>query len=549
MYGIKKPKVSGPKSSGEATQLMRRNHRKRSPTTIPPSICKSKKLMKKPSLSSESESDSVSSGDEWVPESLKRHARSGPNHEAFSKGITAVKPDGCEYRVKNYGMTEVTRFKGSRYPKREKEKPNYAVGTLNLEDDRFLYCYTCKRPVLDGCFKHPINWMENIPLNVCQEVKEKFAYCQTSKCVCGEPFYMHAAKTAPKEWIIIGRSRILGGGFGAFANADIKCGWMFGPYIGQIAYIHEMSDEEHTKRSRGGYAWLVRANIDGIKAHLVDARNALNSNWLRFVNCARFEEEQNLVAVQYRGKIYYRACKDISKSEELLTYYGKGFASELKSDIHLIPQIYSVSKDQRFQCDECGKFFTYRSNLLLHLRTIHGDQRFQCDECGKTFTQKGNLRIHMQTIHGDQRFQCDECGKTFTQKGYLRIHMQTIHGDQRFQCDECGKTFTQKGYLRIHMQTIHGDQRFQCDECGKTFTQKGYLRIHMQTIHGDQRFQCDECGKFFTYRSNLLLHLRTIHGDQRFQCDECGKTFTQKGNLRIHMQTIHGEKHRTHDEN
>ncbi|VDP92983.1 unnamed protein product, partial [Echinostoma caproni] len=41
-----------------------------------------------------------------------------------------------------------------------------------------------------------------------------------------------------------------------------------------------------------------------------------------FVNCARCEEEQNLVTIQYRGKIYYRACEDIQKNKELLTYYG-----------------------------------------------------------------------------------------------------------------------------------------------------------------------------------------------------------------------------------
>ena len=41
--------------------------------------------------------------------------------------------------------------------------------------------------------------------------------------------------------------------------------------------------------------------------HCVNAENSSCSNWLRHVNYARSEEEQNLIAFQYRGEIYYRS--------------------------------------------------------------------------------------------------------------------------------------------------------------------------------------------------------------------------------------------------
>ena len=44
--------------------------------------------------------------------------------------------------------------------------------------------------------------------------------------------------------------------------------------------------------------------------------------YCRFVNCARAEGEQNLIAFQYKQKIYYKAYKDIARATELLTYYG-----------------------------------------------------------------------------------------------------------------------------------------------------------------------------------------------------------------------------------
>ncbi|KAA3673029.1 uncharacterized protein DEA37_0010600 [Paragonimus westermani] len=252
---------------------------------------------------------------------------------------------------------------------------------------RLTDCYVCNVSVIDGCLKHPIEWVANNPITVCDAAKDHEVYFQKGKCVCGTPYYLHASRTAPQDWVRVWKSGIYGAGFGVWANKDIKCGTTFGPYGGVVVNLDEVEDDEFTRvsslilpwlvnllipihhdlysyfnvvlfveirqqtpfmwigviglsglnevwiiytltataectRSRGGYAWLVRNNLGGVKSHLVDARNPLQSNWLRFVNCARCDEEQNLVTIQYRGKIYYRACKDITSGSELLTYYG-----------------------------------------------------------------------------------------------------------------------------------------------------------------------------------------------------------------------------------
>ena len=44
---------------------------------------------------------------------------------------------------------------------------------------------------------------------------------------------------------------------------------------------------------------------DGVD-HYVSAVDPSFSNWLRLVNCARTEEEQNLIAFRYNDQIYYR---------------------------------------------------------------------------------------------------------------------------------------------------------------------------------------------------------------------------------------------------
>ena len=50
---------------------------------------------------------------------------------------------------------------------------------------------------------------------------------------------------------------------------------------------------------------------------------------MRFVNCPRNEEEQNLIALQQHGQIYYRAYKHIAPGQELLVWYGEEYGTKL----------------------------------------------------------------------------------------------------------------------------------------------------------------------------------------------------------------------------
>lgn len=63
---------------------------------------------------------------------------------------------------------------------------------------------------------------------------------------------------------------------------------------------------------------------------------------MRYVNCARSESEQNLVAFQHRGQIYYRSFKDISPGTELLVWYGHDYGKELgifRGEVEIIPKV------------------------------------------------------------------------------------------------------------------------------------------------------------------------------------------------------------------
>lgn len=68
---------------------------------------------------------------------------------------------------------------------------------------------------------------------------------------------------------------------------------------------------------------------DGKVSHIVDGTDEQHSNWMRFVNCARDSKEQNLVAVQFRGEIYYKTCNHVESGSELLMWYDDSVSLEM----------------------------------------------------------------------------------------------------------------------------------------------------------------------------------------------------------------------------
>ena len=73
----------------------------------------------------------------------------------------------------------------------------------------------------------------------------------------------------------------------------------------------------------------IQIRKDGQRLYYLDGKDPHSSNWLRFINCARNEDEQNMVGFQYRGQIYYRTFKNIHPGQELLVWYGEEYAREL----------------------------------------------------------------------------------------------------------------------------------------------------------------------------------------------------------------------------
>ncbi|CAI2341673.1 unnamed protein product [Caenorhabditis sp. 36 PRJEB53466] len=116
----------------------------------------------------------------------------------------------------------------------------------------------------------------------------------------------------------IEESKLPNAGMGVIATTFIPIGMVFGPYKG-------VRVQKKSEFYKDGYAWLIKCRE---KKFYIDGSHPERSNWLRFINSPRHEDEQNMVAFQTNGKIFYRVIKPIRINEELLVWYGNSYGGE-----------------------------------------------------------------------------------------------------------------------------------------------------------------------------------------------------------------------------
>lgn len=115
--------------------------------------------------------------------------------------------------------------------------------------------------------------------------------------------------------------------------------------------------------------------------------------------------EQNLVAFQYKGNLYYRTCQDIKAGDELLVFYGDSLAKNLGIDPkqYFEPASEEVDNSRIFCCQFCRIGLSTKDYRDSHQRRCKFRPNYY-----KTNVGKGYL--------------CQYCNCTLTTEEYLKRH-------------------------------------------------------------------------------------------------------------------------------
>ncbi|XP_046729442.1 histone-lysine N-methyltransferase PRDM9-like isoform X1 [Silurus meridionalis] len=411
--------------------------------------------------------------------------------------------------------------------------PEVSIHEEEADENDFLFCEDCQSFFFNKCEVHGLAHFipdTPVPMGVADRARQ----------------------TLPPG-LEIQKSSIPGAGLGVFNKGElVPVGAHFGPYQGLLV------NKEDAMKS--GYSWVIYTSRQCEK--YIDARREIHANWLRYVNCARKNGEQNLEAFQYQGGILYRCCRSINPGQELLLWYDEKYARDLgPTFVYLWRKKCSANGGARIQisCSLCSVSYTTRLYLDNHIKRCHQEEYVRLQESRKleqassqetsdptlSSTKETQQEFQPSSVGGSgssrpRPYRCSECEKSFLSLGFLKRHQRCHRGGH--QCSHCGKIFKQPWHLQEHLHIHTGERPHLCTQCGKSFYTKPLLLQHIRIHTGEKPHLCTQCGKRFANRFSFRIHQLIHTGEKPHRCNQCNKSFAVWQYLRKHQRMHRDER-------
>lgn len=137
-------------------------------------------------------------------------------------------------------------------------------------------------------------------------------------------------------------------------------------------------------------------------------------------------------------------------------------------------------------------------------------KKFECDECMKTFSKKSNLNDHIVAKHSNiEKYVCSICKKSFSYKQSFNRHMN-VHkvAISVYSCSECGYSSRLKFMLSRHIKSVHLNENdsilnvscvFCNQHCSKSNLSSHYVLCHPTEIVS-KKLKFDSLDAFFAWK-------------------------------------------------
>ncbi|EAT39677.1 AAEL008544-PA [Aedes aegypti] len=249
--------------------------------------------------------------------------------------------------------------------------------------------------------------------------------------------------------------------------------------------------------------------------------------------------------MKFEGFIAFRRHMQAAHGKSYIVCCNVKFSNQNVLHQH----VQKVFNPETFKCEFCGKTYNLRIGYIRHKERVHRSEipsLINCEQCPRSFTRQHLFERHMARHEASKKEKptCDLCGKSFKTRTNLRLHIDSLHEKKpNYICEICSKPFARRWMFLEHQlshEYTEEQLKKQCPICKRWQKNLRYWKKHMGRHRSEGQHKCDECDHVSINLAALKVHVERRHlNNTSCVCDLCGKVYSHPVTLKEHVANAH----------